>query len=282
MFHTCDLTRCINKCYGLRFCEQNIMSTYFFLCLGGNKIRTAKRNQMMYQYGGTIGPAQFPTFKTNKYQLHNEMLPRPVVKSRPCQLGHVIMNRCTWLKDLCLDIERLTLQYLLEHKELLTVPHPVLGTQSTVSLIDLVVFSKKHIPPCLRICNTLFTQMILVGSYDVSSGYIPPHYDDDDYITALVSLGNSRKVSGGDTFYAEVKKDGMLLVKKRVKYRHGNVQIGLYDRVLHGSFKWCNGERGVINFSLQKKILRHFYCHGEKFYKQYIEAGYPTGSFQAL
>ena len=127
----------------------------------------------------------------------------------------------------------------------------------------------------------MFTQMILVGSFEVSSGYIPPHIDDDDYVTALVSLGNESTLSGGDTFYAEINQNGILLVKKRVPYRHGNIQIGQFDKVLHGSFCWRNGERGVINFSLQKKILHHFYEHGIKYYSQYIESEYPSGTFEA-
>ena len=59
------------------------------------------------------------------------------------------------------------------------------------------------------------------------------------------------------------------------------LKIGIYNDVSHDAFQWSNGERGVINFSLQKKILDHFYQHKSRFYKQYIEAGYPSGNFQA-
>ena len=127
----------------------------------------------------------------------------------------------------------------------------------------------------------MFTQIILVGSYNTKSGYIPPHYDDDDYITALVSLGNTTNLRGGDTFYSELRKDSTLSISKRIPYRNGNVQIGQFDQVLHVSFHWTNGERGVINLSIQKKILRHFFQYRNKYYRQYIEAGYPTGPFQA-
>ena len=77
------------------------------------------------------------------------MLPRPVKLSRPEQIGHIIMTKCGWLNALCKDVETLTINYILEHEEQLTVPHPVIGTPSTVSLIDIVKFSKIHIPPCL-------------------------------------------------------------------------------------------------------------------------------------
>ena len=36
--------------------------SYRMLCLGGNNIFTKKREINMYQYGGTIGPAKYPTF----------------------------------------------------------------------------------------------------------------------------------------------------------------------------------------------------------------------------
>ena len=49
--------------------------------------------------------------------------------------------------------------------------------------------------------------------------------------------------------------------------------------MLHGATPLKNGLRGVVNFSLQKKILRHFLTHGNKYYQQYIEAGYPSGDF---
>ena len=221
---------------------------------------------MMFQYGGTIGPSRYPTFKLDEESFQKKMLPRPVKLSRPEQIGHIIMSNCGWLNELCKDVESLTINYILEHEEQLTVPHPVIGTQSTVPLIDIVKFSKVHIPPCLRICKTMFTQMILVGSFNTKSGYIPPHYDDDDYITALVSLGNTTNLRGGDTFYSEIRKDGTLSISKRIPYRNGNVQIGQFDQVLHGSFHWTNGERGVINLSIQKKILRHFFQYRNKYY----------------
>ena len=73
----------------------------------------------------------------------------------------------------------------------------------------------------------------------------------------------------------------MLEIRRRISFCHGNVQIGIYDDVLHGAFPWTSGLRGVINFSLQKKILRHFYTHGNKYYQQYVDAGYPSGDFVA-
>ena len=85
--------------------------TYKFLCSGGNYIYTEKRKLKMFQYGGTIGPSQFPTYLRHSDQSVH-MLPRPVVKSRPHRLGHRIMTMCVWLCKLVQDIESLTLKHL--------------------------------------------------------------------------------------------------------------------------------------------------------------------------
>ena len=146
------------------FSQENIVLTYKLLCSGGNRIRTGKRNQLMYQYGGTIGPSKYPTFKLDSKSSKKQMLPRPFVKSRPFQLGHVFMTNCAWLYDLCQHVEQLTINYLLSNR-----------TQSTVSVLDHIRFSKEHVHPSLRICDTFFTQMILIGCFKSTEGSIPPH-----------------------------------------------------------------------------------------------------------
>ena len=122
--------------------------------------------------------------------------------------------------------------------------------------------------------------MILVGCTNQNEGIIPFHFDDDDYITALLSIGDT-DVNGGDTFYIGNKADDCLSIFKKVSYCRGNLQIGSYDKIMHGTSSWSGGFRGVINFSLQKKILNHFVDHGSKYYDQYINAGYPSGDFLA-
>ena len=83
-------------------------------------------------------------------------------------------------------------------------------------------------------------------------------------------------------FLDEQLSDGKLTIKQRVPYQHGKIQIGQYGNVKHGACCWQNGQRGVMNCSLQKKLLNHFYQHDSRFYKQYVEAGYPSGDFQAI
>ena len=95
----------------------------------------------------------------------------------------------------------------------------------------------------------------------------------------MISLGKTYSLVGGDTFYSEKKASGVLHIKKRVPYRHGNIQIGVFHDVKHGVFSWKNGYHGVINLSLKKQLLDHFYNHGSKYYVQYMAAGYPSGDF---
>ena len=54
-----------------------------------------------------------------------------------------------------------------------------------------------------------------------------------------------------------------------------------FDEVKHSVFHWKNGYRGVINLSIQKKVLDYFYKYGNRYYVHYIEAGYPSGTFVA-
>ena len=120
------------------------------------------------------------------------MLPRPVVKSRPGNMGWILMNKCQWLRSLCQDVEILTINHLREQ-----------NSQNSDYILNQISFCKEHIPSCLRIYDTFFTQMILVGSFNCDSGYIPLHVDKDDYITALLSVSGSSKINGGHTFYVE-------------------------------------------------------------------------------
>jgi hypothetical protein len=209
------------------------------------------------------------------------MLVRPVVKSRPYQQGSIMMKKCRWLIQLVKKVEYLTFEYLKEQRSQLTVNQHKNSTQLTEFVYDHAIFSKKHILSSLRICDTFFTQMILVGSFNKTDGYIPSHKDNDDYVTALISLGHTATLVGGDTFYFEVTSGGKKRVKQTVTYQHGNIQIGFFDEVKHGAFHWKNGYCGVINLSIQKKVLDHFYKYGNWYYVQYIEAGYPSGAFMA-
>ena len=82
------------------------------------------------------------------------------------------------------------------------------STQLNESFYNHTISSKSNIPSTLRICDTFFTQMILVGSFNKTELCVPQHEDDDDYVTALISLGNTETLVCGETFYFEVNSAG--------------------------------------------------------------------------
>ena len=47
--------------------------------------------------------------------------------------------------------------------------------------------------------------MIMVGSFNSKEGNIPIHVDDDDFVTALLSIAGSSQISGESTLYIEKK-----------------------------------------------------------------------------
>ena len=123
----------------------------------------------------------------------------------------------------------------------------------------------------------------MVGSCLITNGDIPIHLDKDDHITALLSLGSSDIENGGETFYIESSTDdGLVNISKRIQFKNGNLQFGTYDKVLHGARRWHNEMQGVINFSLQKKLLNHFYTYGPRPYQHYMDAKYPKGTYHAI
>ena len=60
---------------------------------------------------------------------------------------------------------------------------------------------------------------------------MPPHEDDNDYVTALISLGKTETLEVGDTFYFEVNSAGKNCIKHTVTYQHGNLQICVFHDV---------------------------------------------------
>ena len=141
---------------------------------------------------------------------------------------------------------------------MLTINHLFLN-KSEISLLvrDKVRASKNLIPLCLRIYDTFFTQMIIVGSSNENHGQIPAHLDHDDYITALVSIGD-KDMYGGSTCYYDGQSLNEYKKRHEIKFRNLNVQTSYFDSVVHGSSPWNNNLRGAISFSLQKKLLNHF------------------------
>ena len=66
----------------------------------------------MWHIGSTIGAAHFPMFQRNPHLQKFSMLPRPVIKSRPGEIGHTFMTYSWWLNELVRDISAFTINYV--------------------------------------------------------------------------------------------------------------------------------------------------------------------------
>ena len=103
----------------------------------------------MYIYVSINGRSKYPCFwEKNK----RKIISRPVTKIRPVTLGYKILNTCNWLQDLVKDMEYLCLNHLFN-----------IEISISKYILRHIYFSKKHIPPCIRICSTFFTHMVFVG-----------------------------------------------------------------------------------------------------------------------
>jgi len=66
------------------------------------------------------------------------------------------------------------------------------------------------------------------------------------------------------------------------KFRHGRLQIGFFDNILHSGDKW-EGYRGGINFNLKKNVLKFFQDPNlAQYYYKYENDGFPTNNYVAI
>lgn len=140
-------------------------------------------------------------------------------------------------------------------------------------LIAVLDEAKRIIPTELRIADTCFTALALVG--DLKPGDNHPHVDDNDIISLFTTVGDS-DVTGGRTLYydggsAFKKKDPSGTCGKVIAdtpFKHGQYQVGPFESVVHGGEPWT-GRRGVLSFYLNKGIFDHFKTYGTQ---HYVEA----------
>ena len=109
---------------------------------------------------------------------------------------------------------------------------------------------------------------------------IPIHIDSDDYVNAILTLGDISEKDGNTVYYNGTHKKNVGKECLSVPFLHGRLQIGFFDKIFHGVKPWT-GDRVTISFSLQKKIFNHFVNYGSKYYDQYVDKGYPSKNFIA-
>ena len=121
--------------------------------------------------------------------------------------------------------------------------------------------------------------MIIVGGID-AEGVIPIHIDQDDHISAILTLGDT-DLKWGSTIYlngVNTKDTGDIV--HRVPFRHGRCQVGNFESIFHGVEAWV-GTRITLSLSLHRHVLEHFIDHGVDQYNKFVKAGYPSKHFIA-
>ena len=236
------------------------------LTKGGEYIKTAKRKIAVYCYGATITAAEFPKYIDDEGNHH--LLPRPYEKSKPGGIGFRLMMS-SWFKSFVKSVETTVLDFLHNYHD---------NKNEANEIISLMQQCKTVVPFELRVGGSSFTHMSVIGRMQ-DEGEVPIHFDEKDYITALVHLGQVE--TGGSTQYFDgvsLKKKGK--IAKVIPFAHGQIQIGCYNNILHAGETW-SGARGCINFNLKKIVIDHFVDVGSKYYRQYRSNKFPKGVFYA-
>ena len=102
---------------------------------------------------------------------------------------------------------------------------------------------------------------------------MPIYFDERDLISCVFHLG--KVLYGGSTsFYSEDKPEEPGKKNYHVPFRHGTLQIGFFNHVLHGVDDW-EGQRCGIQLNVKKDVLKHFTKYGTQHYDKYRLIGYP-------
>ena len=143
-----------------------------------------------------------------------------------------------------------------------------------VTLLN-IELSRKIIPRCLRLGGSFFTHMSVFGTINKEDGQMPLHFDERDIISCVFHLGKVK--SGGFTSYYSgdsAESPGSRI--HQVPFKHGTLQIGFFNKVLHGVDEW-DGQRCGIQLNIKKDLLAHFVKYGTTHYDKYRLSGYPQG-----
>ena len=230
--------------------------------------KTKKRQVGMYLYGSTITATQYPKFihKGKEY-----VLPRPYGNCKPNNSGQNLFSNNPSIYVMINDIEKIVINFLQYHCKNLKLARQ--------TLLDIQA-SKDIIPKSLRLADNCFTHSTVISTFDEVNAQIPPHFDENDVISVIFHAGRVKE--GGETLYYngfEKREIGDEVFA--VPFRHGRIQIGFYQNVLHSVRKW-RGTRCIINFNLKKRVIQHFREHGSKYYDSYLNMGCPNGTFVAF
>ena len=251
-----------NKPFHTLFCKTSYQKTLRDLISCGEYNKTQKRSTPMYCFGSTITCTRFPKFfAEGKPQIQ----PRPYFTSKPNQKGYEIIRK-PWMQSFLKEAELQVLHYL----------HNLCSDTKLkkITLLNLEL-SKKIIPECLRLGDIFWTHMSVFSTLNKEDGQMPIHFDERDVISCVFHLG--KVLEGGATSY--YSGDHAMEPKDKihsVPFHHGTLQIGFFNKILHGVDDW-KGQRCGIQINIKKDLLKHFIKFGTEHYNKFRITGYPQG-----
>ena len=96
-----------------------------------------------------------------------------------------------------------------------------------------IVQSTNNVHRSLRICNTFFTALVLVGSEEKYAS-MNIHKDSDEYDMAIVNFGTDGLKGGYTVYYNSMHPKDCGKIQEIVPFKHGRIQIGNFSKVYHG------------------------------------------------
>ena len=85
--------------------------------------------------------------------------------------------------------------------------------------------SRNQVHSSLRICDTFFTSFIMVGDRK-KEDHVPTHLDDNDNVTALISIGGDNIKGGENIYFNGIHIDSIGDKVFLVSYKYGRIQVG--------------------------------------------------------
>ena len=114
--------------------------------------------------------------------------------------------------------------------------------------------------------------MSVFGTVDKDDGEMPIHFDEHDLISYVFHLGKVEK-GGSASYYEGSTPDIPPQKNHQIPFRHGTLQIGFLNEILHGVDDW-NGQRCGIQLNIKKDVLKHFVKYGPFHYDKYRMTDY--------
>ena len=242
-------------CFLNVFSDIKYIESVKFLKRCGSLHRTSQQNVPMYCFGSTNFACNSPRFllKSGK----TVMLPRPYANFRPKRKKFEMFKEdCIGLMKLIVKLERFCFSYLNDLRKKEEWAHKAYNYMCS---------SKICVPSCCRIYNTAFTFFSLNGNLESNENGIGSHIDKKDSFNLVLHIGECS--IGGATLYFKGK--GTQEIQKKVPFVNGNIQIGHFSFVYHGTEGWV-GKRCSLTFTVKHSIVEYFSSYGNMLYNKYI------------